>query len=65
MPAFQPARDIHLLTLATLVEALDKRGRRLPAEGAAAGEKGGIAQSLAAFQKEIEDSPANSLVKDL
>jgi membrane protein len=64
-PAFQPARDIHLLTLAALVEALDKRGRRLPAEGVAAGEKDGIAQSLAAFQKEIEASPANILVKDL
>lgn len=64
-PAFQPARDIHLLTLAALVEALDRRGRRLPAEGAAAGEKDGIAHSLAAFQKEIEASPANILLKDL
>jgi membrane protein len=64
-PAFQPARDIHLLTIAYLVEALDKRGGPLPAEGAAAGEKDGIAKSLAAFQKELEASPANILLKDL
>ena len=64
-PAFQPARDIHLLTIAYLVEALDKRGVRPPAEGAAAGGKDGIAQSLAAFQKELEASPANVLLKDL
>ncbi|MCG6907132.1 MAG: YihY/virulence factor BrkB family protein [Desulfobacteraceae bacterium] len=64
-PAFQPARDIHLLTIAYLVEALDKRGGPLPAEGAAADEKDGVAKSLAAFQKELEASPANILLKDL
>ena len=43
----------------------ETRGGPLPAEGAAAGEKDGIAKSLAAFQKELEASPANILLKDL
>jgi membrane protein len=64
-PAFQPARDIHLYTLAYLLDALDKRGSRAPAEGASDGEEDRIAQSLAAFQKELEAGPANILLKDL
>jgi membrane protein len=64
-PAFQPAQDIHRYTLAYLLEALDKRGRHTPAEAATAGGEDGISQSLDAFKKSIEASPANILLKDL
>ncbi len=64
-PAFQPARDIQLYTLAYLLDALDNRGRHAPADGAAAGEEDGIAHSLQTFKKSVEASPANILLKDL
>lgn len=66
-PAFQPARDIQLYTVAYLIEALDKRGSHALARSAdaEAGAENGISQSLKSFKEAMEASPANALLKDL
>jgi membrane protein len=66
-PAFQPARDIQLYTVAYLIEALDKRGSHALARNATAeaGAENGISLSLNSFKEAMEASPANALLKDL
>lgn len=64
-PAFQPARDIQTITIASVLDALDKRGEE---NLAAAGEDAHwttITLAMEEIKEEIKQSPANKLVKDL
>jgi membrane protein len=62
--AYQPARDIHTITIAAVLEALDKRGDKdLPSD--ADGELTVVSQAVADIRKEMNQSSANRLVIDL
>ncbi len=62
--AYQPAKDIHTIRIAAVLEALDRVGRpsmtphRQP-------EFDAITHAVETIQKEIDGSPANVLVKDI
>jgi membrane protein len=63
-PAFQPARDIQTLTIASVLDALDKRGHRdLSTQNSSAFEA--LSQAVDAVRSEMDRSPANRLIKDL
>jgi membrane protein len=63
-PAYQPAKDIHQLTILTVLNALDARGghdihiKETPALGA-------ISEALRTFAALIKDAPQNKLLKDI
>lgn len=62
--AFQPARDIHSITIASVIEALDKRGeKQFPVDSDP--EFAAVSQAVEDVRKEMEGSKANQLVKDL
>ncbi|MEJ2155182.1 MAG: YhjD/YihY/BrkB family envelope integrity protein [Desulfobacteraceae bacterium] len=62
--SLQPARDIHTITIASVIEALDKRGKKhFPAENDPA--FAAVSQAVDDVRKEMERSKANHLVKDL
>lgn len=62
--AFQPARDINMLTVAYVIEALENRGiHDIPVvrnESLMT-----LSESLKSFQETIQRSPANRLIKDI
>lgn len=61
---YQPARDINTITIASVLDALDKRGDRdLPAEYDT--EFSAISLTVEDLRKEMEKSAANRLVKDI
>jgi membrane protein len=61
---YLPARDIHTITIASVLEALDKRGDRdLPVENDT--EFSAISKAVEDVQKAMDKSAANRLVKDL
>ena len=61
---YQPARDIHTITIASVLEALDKRGDKdLPAENDS--EFATISQAVEDVRKEMDKSTANRLIIDL
>jgi membrane protein len=61
---YQPARDIHTITIASVLEALDKRGEKdLPAENDS--EFATISQAVEDIRKEMDKSTANRLVIDI
>lgn len=61
---YQPARDIHTLTLQYVIEAMEKKGLNAPpfAHGPAFD---ALSQSLESFGRVIEKLPDNKLLKDL
>jgi membrane protein len=62
--AYQPARDIHTITIASVLEALDKRGDKdLPSD--ADSDFAVISQAVADIRKEMDQSSANRLLIDL
>jgi membrane protein len=62
--AYQPARDIHTITIASVLDALDRLGQ--PAISAnQLPEFDAITQAVDAIRDEIDRSPANILVKDI
>ncbi len=62
--AYQPARDIHTITIASVMEALDKRGeKRFPVENDE--DFAIVSKAVEDVRKEMERSKANQLVKDL
>jgi len=63
-PAYAPARDTDRLTVAFVMDALDRRGTdAIPVARTEEMER--IEQSLAAFAEAIEKSPANLRLKDI
>ncbi len=63
-PAYQPARDIHSITVASALEALDKQGRIDPAAENDP-EFVNLSQAVEEIRGEMNRSSANRLVKDL
>lgn len=62
--AYQPARDIHTITIASVIDALDKRGDNdLPAENDT--EFTIVSRAVEDVRKEMGKSSANRLVKDI
>ncbi len=62
--AFQPARDIHTITVASVIDALDKRGdKQFPMGNDHDFEI--VSKAVDDVRKEMERSQANQLVKDL
>ncbi len=62
--AYQPARDINLLTIQYIIEALEQRGvDRIPV--AQTREFGVLSEAVEAFSKTLEKSPNNRLLKDI
>ncbi len=63
-PKYQPARDIHTITVASVLEALDKRGAnsRPNLHGP---EFTIVSQVVDEIQAEMKQSPKNRLVKDI
>lgn len=62
--AYQPARDIHTITIASVIEALDKRGDKdLPAEEDT--EFALVSKAVEDVRQEMGRSEANRLVKDI
>ena len=62
--AFQPARDIHTITIASVIEALDKRGeKQFPVDND--DDFAVVSKAVDDVRKEMERSKANQLVKDL
>ena len=62
--AYQPAKDIHTITVASVLEALDKRGDKdFPAEGDS--ELAIVSRAVEDVRKEMGNSSANRLVIDL
>ena len=62
--AYQPARDIHTITIASVLDALDRLGRPAISTNQSP-EFDAITQAVDAIRDEIDRSPANILVKDL
>jgi membrane protein len=64
VPAYQPAKDIHTIRIASVLDALDSVGR--PAIPPHQQPKfSAVTHAIEAIQKEIDRSPANVLVKDI
>jgi membrane protein len=63
-PAYQPAFDIHRITVKTVLDALDRCGS-VELAFPATEEYRGISESLAAFESALEESPANKPLIDL
>jgi membrane protein len=62
--AYQPAFDIHRLTLARVLEALDQRGvKSIPV--AQSRELGVLSEALEGIREAVAQSPANKLLKDI
>jgi len=62
--AYQPARDITMLTVASVIEALENRGiHDIPVAGDDTLIT--LSESLQSFQETIQQSPANILIRDL
>ena len=62
--AYQPAFDIHRLTIAHLLEALDQRGvGSIPV--AQSRELGVLSEALEGIREAVAQSPANKLLKDI
>jgi len=62
--AYQPALDIHRLTMAHVLEALDQRGvGSIPV--AQSMELGVLSEALESIREAIAQSPANKLLKDI
>lgn len=63
-PAYQPSKDIHQITLLTILDALDARGsqnihiKETPALDT-------ISEALKSFSARIENAPENKLLKDI
>lgn len=63
-PAYQPARDIHTLTISSVVEALDHQGiDKLPLSNA--GRLETLANAVRQFNACAAQSPGNRLLKDI
>jgi hypothetical protein len=63
-PMYQPASDIGSWTVATVSDALDKGGD-VPIPPAQQKRLAGFANVLEKFQKTVESSPDNVLIKDI
>jgi membrane protein len=64
VPAYQPAKDIHTIRIASVLDALDSVGRpAIPTHQQP--QFGDVTHAMEAIQKEIDRSPANVLVKDI
>ena len=63
-PGFQPARDINVLTIQYVIEALEQRGINTPLF-ANTPEFDALSETVATFGKTIEALPANRLLKEL
>lgn len=63
-PAYQPAFDIHRITVKTVLDAMDRCGSVEPAFPATEDYRG-ISECLAAFAAAVEESPANKPLIDL
>ena len=62
--AYQPARDINVITIKSIIEALEQRGvDNIPVAQTA--ELKALSETLQKFNAEIEKSPANRLIKDI
>ena len=62
--AYQPARDINIITIKSIIEALEHKGvDNIPV--AQTPELQSLAEVLWTFSAEIEKSPANLLLKDI
>ena len=62
--AYQPARDINLLTIKYVLEALDRNGTdTVPV--AKTEEYRALSDALKNFSNAMESSPANKLLKDI
>ena len=62
--AYQPARDINIITIKSIIEALEQKGvDNIPV--AQTPELQSLAEVLSTFSAEIEKSPANLLLKDI
>jgi membrane protein len=62
--SFQPARDIHLISLKSILDALENIGsKEIPSVQTEARKK--ISEAMETFGKTIENSPANALIKDI
>ena len=62
--AYQPARDIHTISIASVLEALDKRGEMFSAASDDP-EFTTISQAVDEIQAQMVHGPSNRLVKDL
>jgi hypothetical protein len=62
--AYQPAKDIHTIRIASVLDALDSVGRQVMPPHQQP-EFDAITHAVEAIQKEIDRSPANVLVKDI
>jgi membrane protein len=63
-PAYQPAKDIHTIRIASVLDALDRVGQpAVPPHQQP--EFDAITQAIETMQKEIDRSPTNVLVKDI
>ncbi len=63
-PAYQPARDINILTIKYIINALEQRGTdKIPV--AQTKELKTLSEALQTFDDTIEKSPVNSLLKDI
>jgi membrane protein len=61
---YQPARDIHGITVAEVLLAWDKAGSGVPAASAAHGFEN-ILDVLETLENEVRKAPANRLIKDI
>ena len=62
--AYQPARDINVITIKSIIEALEQKGvDNIPV--AQTPELKSLSEVLATFNAEMEKSPANCLLKDI
>jgi membrane protein len=62
--AYQPARDINIITINSIIEALEQKGvDNIPV--AQTPELHSLSEVLTTFSAEIEKSPANLLLKDI
>jgi membrane protein len=62
--AYQPACDINIITIKSIIEALDQKGvDEIPV--AQTSELKSLSEVLKSFSNEIEKSPANRLLKDI
>ena len=62
--AYQPARDINIITVKSIIEALEQKGvDNIPV--AQTPELQSLSEVLSTFSDEIEKSPANLLLKDI
>ena len=63
-PAYQPAFDIHRITVKTVLDALDRCGS-VELAFPATEDYQGLSETLAAFESAMEESPANKPLIDL